>query len=154
MNVEQLMTKDLSMCSPNDALDCAARVMWEKDCGVVPIVDGERIVGMITDRDICIAAYTQNRLLGQILISSVAMKPVVSVRPEDSIQQAEDEMQRHQVRRVAVVDNRGRLVGMLSLNDLARSATKNPRDVPTDEIARTLAAICQPRAQKASSARA
>ena len=60
MNVEQLMTTDLRTCSPEDTLDCAARIMWEKDCGVVPIVDGaDRVVGMITDRDICIASYTQ-----------------------------------------------------------------------------------------------
>jgi CBS domain-containing protein len=135
-------------------LDCAARIMWEKDCGVVPIVDaGAQAVGMITDRDICIAAYTQNTLLGQIPISSIGLKPVVAVRPHDSAQSAESLMQKHQVRRLAVVDDAGRLVGMLSLNDLARGSGHHPRDLPSDEIARTLAAISQPRAAAASMGR-
>jgi CBS domain-containing protein len=144
MNVDQIMAKDLRTCSPDDMLDCAARIMWEKDCGVVPIVDGDRVVGMITDRDICMATYTQNRVLGEIPISSVAMKPVVTVRPEDSTRTAETLMQRHQIRRLAVIDGRGRLVGMLSLNDLARGAGRYPHEVPMDEVARTLTAISQP----------
>jgi CBS domain-containing protein len=155
MNVDQMMTTNLRTCSPQHMLDCAARIMWENDCGVVPIVDaGDRVVGMITDRDICIAAYTQNQLLNQIPVSSIAMKPVVTVRPEDTAQTAESSMQRHQIRRLAVVDGNGRLVGMLSLNDLARSAGRNNRDLPPDEVVRTLAAICQPRAANRSNATA
>jgi DNA polymerase-3 subunit epsilon/CBS domain-containing protein len=107
---------------------------------------------MITDRDICMAAYTQARVLGQIPISSIAMKPVVTVRPEDSARTAEGLMQRHQIRRLAVIDGRGRLVGMLSLNDLARSSGRHPQDLPMDEVARTLAAISQPRATGRQSA--
>ena len=152
MNIEQLMSKDLRTCSQNDALDCAARIMWEKDCGVVPIVDSDnRVVGMITDRDICVAAYTQDRLLKHIPISSIGMKPVVAVRPHDSPQTAEGLMQKHQVRRVAVTDERGRLVGMLSLNDLAREAARHPRELSTDEVMKTLAVIGQPRATSAVS---
>ena len=155
MNVNQLMTTNLRTCSPQDTLDCAARIMWENDCGVVPIVEsGDRVVGMITDRDICIAAYTQNRLLNQIPVSSIAMKPVVTVRPEDTAQTAESSMQRHLIRRLAVVDGNGRLVGMLSLNDLVRNSGRSNRDLPPDEVVRTLAAICQPRAGNGSNARA
>jgi CBS domain-containing protein len=146
MNVEQLMTGDTRSCTPDHTLDCAARKMWERDCGVVPIVDASgRVVGMITDRDICMAAYTQNKLLSQIQVKSIAMKPVVTVSPHDSAQSAETLMQRHQVRRLAVVDERGRLVGVVSLNDLARGASRQPGEIPSNEIVRTLAAIGQPR---------
>jgi CBS domain-containing protein len=142
MNVQDLMTRNLKTCSADHRLDCAARIMWENDCGVVPIVDQEqRVVGMITDRDICFAAYSQNRLLGHIAISTVAMKPVVTVRPHETAQHAEKLMQQHQVRRLAVTENGGRLVGLLSLNDLARASGRSPRELPGDEIAKTLAAI-------------
>jgi CBS domain-containing protein len=145
MKIEQLMSRDLRTCSPNDTLDCAARMMWEKDCGVVPIVDSaERVVGVITDRDICMAAYTQGRLLTEILVSSIAMKPVVAVRPQDSAKTAEDLMRKHQVRRVLVTEDSGHLVGVLSINDLVRGAGRHPRDLSSDDIAKTLAAISQP----------
>ena len=145
MNVDALMTKKLKTCSPDHPLSCAARTMWESDCGVVPVVDdAQHVVGMITDRDICIAAYTQNRLLSDIPISSIALKPVVTVRPHDSAETAEALMQRHQVRRLAVIGEGDRLVGMLSLNDLARVSGHHPREVPSEGVARTLAAISQP----------
>jgi CBS-domain-containing membrane protein len=146
MNVEQLMSRDTRSCSPDDTLDRAARNMWDRDCGVVPITDASgRVVGMITDRDICMAAYTQNKLLTEIPIKSIAMKPVVTLHPYDSAQTAETLMQRHQLRRLAVLDDHGRLVGVLSLGDLARGAGRSPHDIPSADIARTLAAISEPR---------
>lgn len=150
MKLEQLMSIDLRTCSPSDTLDCAARIMWERDCGFVPIVASDRAVGVITDRDICIAAYTQGKLLTEITISNIAMKPVVSVRREDSLQMAEDLMRRHQLRRLLVTDEGGRLVGVLSLNDLARATSRHPGDPSDSEISKTLSAISQPRQSSAS----
>ncbi len=145
MKVEQLMSLDLKTCSPSDTLDCAARIMWERDCGFVPIVATDRAVGVITDRDICIAAYTQGKLLTEISIANIAMKRVVSVRRDDSLQTAEDLMRTHQVRRLLVTDEGGRLVGVLSLNDLARATTRSTSDRFESELSRTLSAISQPR---------
>ena len=150
MKLEQLMSIDLRTCSPSDTLDCAARIMWERDCGFVPIVASDRAVGVITDRDICIAAYTQGKLLTEISISNIAMKPVVSVRRDDSLQMAEDLMRRHQVRRLLVADEGGRLVGVLSLNDLARATGRHPSVPSESEISKTLSAISQPRQTSAS----
>lgn len=145
MKIADLMSKDVRSCSPEETLECAARIMWEHDCGAVPVVDGRgQVIGMITDRDICMAAYTQHERLSAIRISSIGLKPVVTVRPDDAPRNAEQLMQQHQLRRLPVADG-GRVVGMLSINDLARCATRNPRELPTDEIARTLAAISQPR---------
>ena len=73
MKVQQIMTKTVSSCLPDDTTNQAARIMWERDCGFVPVVEGrasQRVVGVVTDRDICIAAYTKNRPLDQIRLRS------------------------------------------------------------------------------------
>jgi CBS domain-containing protein len=144
----------------NDMLEAPARIMWENDCGVVPVVDEEgRAVGMITDRDICMAGYTQGRQLWQIPVSVAASKALVAVRPTESLQRAEEIMRTHQVRRLAVTDGDGRLLGVLSLNDLAVHAGRRDGDLGLDEVAKTLSAICHrpgraKAATKAASARA
>jgi CBS domain-containing protein len=150
MTLEQLMTRDLSACSPNDTLDCAARIMWERDCGVVPIVVSGRAVGVITDRDICMAAYTQGKRLSDIPVSTVAMKSVVSARRQDSPETAEQLMRKYQVRRLLVTDEDGRLLGLVSLGDLARVSSRRPGDPAGKDIGKTLGAISEPRQASAS----
>jgi CBS domain-containing protein len=157
MKIEAIMTKNIETCEEDHGLDCAARIMWETDCGVVPIVDGhQRIVGMITDRDICMAALIKDARLSDIRVSAVCERDVVSVDPSDSVENAQLLMQQHRLRRLAVTDADGRLVGIVSLNDLARNAGRAPRDLPSQGIATTLAAISQPRdsTSRASSATA
>jgi CBS-domain-containing membrane protein len=64
MNIEQLMTRDVESCHPDDSLDRAAQLMWDNDCGCVPVVDEkQRVHGIITDRDICMSAYTSGQSL-------------------------------------------------------------------------------------------
>lgn len=146
MNVEQLMSREIRTCSPEHRLDCAAQIMWEHDCGIVPIVDDtQRLVGVVTDRDICMAAYTKGRALREIEIREVAMKPTATVSPKDSVRAVEEVMKHHQVRRVVVTDDRHRPVGVVSLNDLARHIGRQPNGVSSEEISSTLAAICHPR---------
>ncbi|HSQ65940.1 MAG TPA: CBS domain-containing protein [Polyangiaceae bacterium] len=139
MNVEQLMSRNVKTCTPNDTLELAARIMWENDCGIVPVVDeAGRVVAMLTDRDVCMAGYTQGLQYWQIPVAVAASKLVFSVRPTDSLQQAEELMRTQQVRRLAVTNERGQLVGVLSLGDLAR---RHPDDVSSDELARTLRGV-------------
>jgi len=139
MNVEQLMSKNVKTCTPNDTLELAARLMWENDCGIVPVVDDAgRVVAMLTDRDVCMAGYTQGLQYWQIPVAVAASKLVFSVRPTDSLQQAEELMRTQQVRRLAVTNERGMLVGVLSLGDLAR---RHPDDVTSEELARTLRGV-------------
>jgi len=72
MNVRTLMSRHVQSCSPHDSLETAARLMWEHDIGSVVVVDGhERPVGMITDRDVCMAAYTQGLPLREMLVEKV-----------------------------------------------------------------------------------
>lgn len=98
-----------------------------------------QVVGTITDRDICMAAYTQGKRLSELPIATVMPHEVFSCSPDDSSEVAESIMQRHQVRRLPVIDRTGKLVGVLSVNDLAT------KQAPPREIAKTLTAICQPR---------
>ncbi len=146
--VDQLMSHPVVTCRVHDHLDAAAAIMWDRDCGVVPVVDDDgRIAGIVTDRDICMAAYTQGRPLHQIPVDTVMTRDVHCCRPDDPVTRAEEAMQHHQVRRIPVVDAEKRPVGLLSLNDLARESTHSSaaqRGLITG-TARTLAAIGRPR---------
>ena len=159
MNVQQIMSRDVQCCEPEHALDCAAKIMWERDVGVVPIVDAEqRVVGIITDRDICMAAYTQGKRLFEIKVGEIMSKQITVARPSDSLTRAEELMRSAQVRRIPVVDDAGKLVGLLSQNDLIRESIRGARtakqEVSADEVARVLNDIGRPRRDNASENRA
>ena len=148
MRVEQIMSRPAVTCRQDDALDTAAGLMWDNDCGVVPVVgDDGAVVGILTDRDICMAAYTQGKHLRAIPVSRAMAKQVFSCRPDHSLEAAEGLMTERRVRRLPVVDGVGHLVGVISLNDIAREAASSPKGNGAQrEVANTLAAICQPRA--------
>jgi CBS domain-containing protein len=147
MRVEQLMNQPAITCKPEDTLNTAARLMWENDCGVLPVVDDDgRLVGMVTDRDICMSAYTQGAPLHQLPVSGAMAKEVFSCHPQDSLDSAEQLMSEVQIRRMPVIDDDHHPVGVLSLNDIARHAASTRTSNGLDhEIVQTLAAICQPR---------
>lgn len=151
MKVEQLMTRTVRCCRANEPLNHAAHIMWEHYCGVVPVVapsdGGSRVIGMLTDRDICMAAYTQGRALTDIPIASAMWKQVFSCRPSDDIAVAIKVMQANQAHRLPVLDEEERLVGLLSLSDLARETlcehgTRTPRvtDATVGEVLEILSA--------------
>jgi CBS domain-containing protein len=153
MKVEDLMTTDVGACRPFDSVDRSAKIMWERDCGAVPVVDQEgRVIAMLTDRDICMAALTQGRALGEIHVASAMSRRLSSCRPKDDLKEAEKVMRAHQVRRLPVVDAEGKLVGLLSISDLARVAvsTKGAKKnaVAASEVGQTLGAISSPSAAK------
>jgi CBS-domain-containing membrane protein len=117
------MTTNVKSCGIDDNLQRAAQIMWENDCGAVPVVDGDgRVVGMVTDRDICMSAYTRGLALWQIPVSSAMANQVHGVREEDPLEAVEALMRRARIRRVPVLDAEARLRGILSLN--ARSASR------------------------------
>jgi CBS domain-containing protein len=150
MKVQELMIRDVQSCSADDDLNRAAQIMWEYDCGVVPVVDSvTRVVGMITDRDLCMAAYTQGLPLGSLRVGDSMSKEVFSSSPGESLESALTIMRTRHVRRLPVIDDQLRLVGILSLGDLAREAERKGRPggraQPSPEISATLAAICEPR---------
>lgn len=148
MKVEQLMTKDIKTCRPEDTLKAAALIMWNNDCGIVPVVDeNSQVVSVITDRDICMAGCFQDARLGDLPVAKTMSKEVFSCRPNDSIQTAEKLMRQHQVRRLPVIPANGRVLGLISFNDIVRESENERergvgRQVNAEEITETLAAIC------------
>lgn len=145
------MTTAVKSCGPYDTLNRAAQIMWENDCGAVPVVDHDtRVVGMITDRDLCMAAYTQGVLLNHSQVNGAMSKDIIVCGPAQDIATAEKLMREHQVRRLPVVDDKERLVGILSLNDIARYADREraskarKRQIKDTEVVQTLGAICVP----------
>jgi len=149
MNVEMMMSSDVVSCRPEDSMAQAARAMWDRDCGVVPVVDADRhLVGIVTDRDICIAALTKGRTLDSMAVAEVMRQRVYSCRPDQTLRAVHALMREFQVRRLPVVDQHDRLVGIVSINDLAQAATDAKDASRTErmcEVTETLAAICDHR---------
>jgi CBS domain-containing protein len=156
MKVEQLMTRDVRTCRPGDRLNAAAQMMWERDCGCIPVVEQDdgaaHVVGMITDRDICMAAYTQGRPLSDIAVESAMARTVRSCHSSDSLGAALKILQQNQLHRLPVVDQDEHLVGMLSLADAAREAARGhgraSKDLTDAEIGAAVEAISTPRASQ------
>ncbi|HXJ34052.1 MAG TPA: CBS domain-containing protein [Candidatus Eisenbacteria bacterium] len=153
MNVEELMTRNVRTCGPEDRLSVAAQIMWERDCRCVPVIESAngaaRVVGMLTDRDVCMAAYTQGRQLADITVRSVMAKEVRACRCTDSIDTAVRMLEENQVHRLPVLDQADHLIGLLSLADIAGEAAREHaqgrKDVTDAQIAEALEAITQPR---------
>ncbi|MGO9060268.1 MAG: CBS domain-containing protein [Candidatus Binataceae bacterium] len=151
MNVRDLMTPDPKSCSTFTSLNSAAHIMWENDCGFIPVVDNDgSVVGVITDRDVCMAAYLQAVPLTGSLVTSAMSKQVFCCKVDDDVAAAEQIMRDKQVRRLPVVDAQNHLVGIISLNDIAREgereqSAKAARQVTDAEITRLMAAVCAPR---------
>ncbi len=146
MKISELMTRTVQVCRATDTLDRAAKLMWDHDIGSLAVVDERgQVIGMITDRDACMAAYTCGGALHDIPVEVAMSKHVVTCNPDDSDTAVAEVMARHKIRRVPIVDDMHRPVGMLSLSDLARTMGHG-RNVPAAAVAGTLAAISEHRA--------
>lgn len=153
MRVEQLMSKQVVSCSAEDSLARAAQLMWENDCGCLPVCagagDGANIVkGVITDRDICMSALFRGQPLSALQVADAMSRQAQVCEPSDSPAEVERMMREARIRRVPVVDAQGSLLGIITLADLAREAEREStlpsRAITGNEIGMTLASICQP----------
>src|SRR6185295_6312346 len=147
MKIRDLMTKPVASVRASDSTAVAARLMWDCDCGAVPVLDDDgRAVAMITDRDICMAALMRDRAPSAILVSEAMSRDLQYCQPDDNVSAAEQLMSAHQVRRVPIVDRERRPLGMLSLADIVRVSDpqkgRGARQVAPEEVAGTLADIC------------
>jgi len=127
MRVDQIMTKQVNSCSPDNTLAEAAQLMWDHDCGCLPVCTGNgasRVTGVITDRDICMSALFKGKPLSELRVSDAMSRQLQACRPSDSLADAEKTMRQARIRRLPVVDEQGSLVGMISLADLAREAAR------------------------------
>jgi CBS domain-containing protein len=142
------MTQPVHTCRVDQPVQAAAQIMWEQDCGIVPVVDHEgRLAGVITDRDICMAALFQHHLLTEIAVTKVMANDIATCRQTDQVIDAEHLMSLRQVHRLPVVDEDGTPIGMLSLSDVARrirQASSGAKNNGAADLAETIAAICEP----------
>ena len=147
MKVKDVMTKNVRTCGLDSDLSAVAGMMWVRDCGVIPVLDNGEVIGVITDRDICIAAGSKNREPSMITVSEVMTRQVYSCQPDADIREALGIMRAKQVRRLPVIDANGKLWGILSLNDVAIKArnARKPEELSADDVEKTLETICRHR---------
>ena len=125
MNVSEIMSREVKIVSPDDTLTQAAQIMKEIDAGVVPVGENDRLVGMLTDRDITIRAVAEGKSPDQCLVRDVMSPAILYVFDDTSVDEAARNMGELQVRRLPVVNHDKRLVGILSLGDIAINRTKS-----------------------------
>lgn len=143
MRVKDIMTRDPQFCRVDNNLAEVAELLWNNNCGVLPVVDElGKPIGMVTDRDICIAVGTRNLRPSETKVGQVAVSRLFATTPEHDVHAALATMKAEKVRRLAVL-NEGALEGILSLNDIALHATKRQGDLSYTDVAETLKAICE-----------
>src|SRR6185503_15486061 len=115
MNAQEIMTNDVKWCRLGTNLADAAKLMWDTDCGVLPVVNGSgQVVGMITDRDICMACATKSRAPSELTVFDAVSGKAHRCKTSDDVHTVMDMMKREQVRRLPVVDEEGALQGVIS----------------------------------------
>lgn len=124
VRVKEIMTRECKACDPSDSLASAAIRMWEADCGILPVIESGHVVGVITDRDICMALALKGCRPGESSVFEVMSGEVWSCAPETDVTVALALMGQRRVRRLPVLEN-GRLAGMLSINDVVNCAGEN-----------------------------
>ncbi len=148
MRVQDVMTRNVKACQPEATVDQAAMMMWDYDCGVLPVVDYDgRVMGMITDRDIAIAASTRGRLTTQIKVGEVMSGNVHARAEDEDIKSALNTMRRERVRRLPVINREGKLAGILSINDVVLRAEESRvgrvPDISQEDVVSTFKALCE-----------
>ncbi|MGY6214710.1 CBS domain-containing protein [Methylolobus aquaticus] len=155
VRIDQIMSKRVHTCQPDDSLERAAQLMWDFDCGAVAVCTGNgasQTVGIVTDRDIAMSALLKGQPLRDLYVKDTMSRDVLTCRPDDSLAEAEQRMRSGQVRRLPVVNDQGAVIGMISLADLAQEAMREcgeqSKEITENEVGDTLAAICAPRTQE------
>ena len=145
MKIKHVMTKDPTCCVPSDTVQRAARIMRDEDAGVVPVIENEQsraVVGIVTDRDLCMNIIAEGRDPLTTQVHESMTVTVVSCSPQDSVEKATELMRENRIRRIPVVDEQHRLVGIVAMADLVGRA-----NVRTTETHETLKAVSAPTAE-------
>ena len=146
MKVQDIMTSDGQCCGPDTNLAAAAKMMWDSDCGALPVLNVEgHVMAMITDRDICMAAATKNKPASDITVWETVSGKAHTCQPSDDVHTALDIMKRERVRRLPVIDEDGMLQGIVAMNDFVLLAAdakeaKAPA-VSYEDLVRTMKVI-------------
>ena len=146
MKVRDIMSANAAFCRPETNLAAVGALMWEYDCGLIPVVDDtERVTGVITDRDICIALSTRDKQPSKIMAREITTAPAFVCSPDDDIHTALITMSRARLHRLPVVNRERGLLGILSINDVLLQAEKGIGKKPGisyEDVVQTLQAIC------------
>lgn len=145
MKVKEVMTPNAKAIWITESLAAAAKEMWENDCGALPIIKDRKVVGMITDRDICMGAAMRDRSASHISVEEVMNATVYAAEPEEEVEQALQTMRQHRIRRLPVLNPEGELQGILSMTDIVLKAKANGNQAPIDyvDVIKTYQAICE-----------
>jgi CBS domain-containing protein len=156
MKIKHVMTKDPTCCVPSDTAQRAAKIMRDEDTGVVPIIENEqsrKVIGIVTDRDLCMNVVAEGRDPRATQVHEAMTTTVVSCSPQDSVDKATELMRENQIRRIPVVDEQHRLVGIVAMADIVGRA--NVRTTETHETLKTVSApTSEPRKPRARSRKA
>ena len=145
MKARDLMTSDPTSCRPSDDLRTVIEVMRREDCGIVPITEGngqQRVVGVVTDRDIALALGERDEKPSSVRVSEVMTTDIVSCEPDADLREVSRKMQEAQVRRILIVDA-GRLLGVVSTADLARASTQSGKDRVGEEVEKVMEKVSE-----------
>lgn len=143
MQVREIMTSPAQIIDHKASIKELAEKMKSENLGALPVCDGDRLLGMVTDRDIVIRAVAMDKPLGSASAKEVMSERVSFVHEDDDIEDAEKKMCEHQVRRLPVVDRNDRLVGMVTMADIARKTHR--QDLTEDAVERITTPSDQPR---------
>ena len=123
MNIETVMTKQPICCSPSDSVQRVAQMMRQQDVGAIPVVSdmvSKRLVGIITDRDLCVSAMADGKDPSTTPIADYFTKKAITCLPEETLEGCEQKMKQHRIRRIPVVDQQNGCVGIVVQADIAR----------------------------------
>jgi CBS domain-containing protein len=149
MKVQNIMTTNVASCSPDTNLAVASGLLWENDCGSLPVVNDEgKVIGVITDRDMCMAVATKNRLASEISVREVMTGAVHACHPNHDVKSAIKTMQSEKVLRLPVVDDDGRLQGVLSMNDIMIQTESGKSGLSCEEVVSVRNVIGERRSQR------
>jgi CBS domain-containing protein len=143
MTVRDVMTKQVVTCRPETNLAAASALMWENDCGVLPVLaENGAIVAILTDRDICIALGTRNARSSELAVRDVARGHTLVCQPSDDIQAALELMRSGKIRRLPVVNDDAVLEGIVSMDDVVlKSERDDGKGISYGDVVTTLQAI-------------
>lgn len=145
MKVQEVMSTSPKCCVPSDSASKAARIMKDMDTGIVPVIENEqnrRLVGVVTDRDLCLEVIAEGRDPQSVQVRVCMTPTVVCCTPDDDLQKALELMRDNQVRRIPVVDKDGIIQGMVSMADVVQRA-----EIPSDRTHETLKKVSEPTLQ-------
>ena len=145
LRVHELMTRRVASVNPATSIERAARLMEECDCGALPVIgDNGVLVGMITDRDIVVRVVARGRDARHAIVADCMTEHVFACYANESLPECMRQMAHHQIRRMPIVDENGRLVGILSQGDLARHAGHHAVPEERRALAQVVSAVSEP----------